>query len=157
MRNHTCDDNCTNCDLINECDHVHYEQFNFAFDIDTDTINWDDIPELDVAPEASEQLSNENKLGQNSNVSLQEIEIQERTADLEDRKSSRALNEFLKKYASKLLKYSIFAIIGLYMVDLIVTVLGKHNSKFADPLFTLLQMIITTVIGYLIGSNQNKD
>lgn len=154
-KNHTCDNNCRACDEILTCDHADFEQLDFSFDYDVDAINWNDVAEYDVAPEASKEdfETSSNKITSN----LTKIDIEERREALVDKRSARVMNEFLKKYASKLLKYSIISIIGLYIIDLLVTFFGKSNSKFADPLFTLLQTIITTVIGYLIGSNQNKD
>lgn len=156
-RNHTCDNDCSNCDFNNECDHVNYEQSGFAFDLDTENIDWDNIPEVDIEPETSETLNNSNVLQKKAQPNLQEIEIADRKEELEKKKSQRIINEFLKSYSAKLLKWSLIAIIVLYILDTIISICGLKNSDFADRLFTLLQMIITTIIGYLIGSNQEKE
>lgn len=156
-KNHICDNNCPSCDKRDECDHVNYKQFGFAFDLDAENIDWDNIPEVDVEPNTSDYLTQNEDLHRDPISKLQEIEIADKKEELEKKKSQRIINEFLKSYSAKLLKWSLIAIIVLYILDMIISTCGLKNSEFADRLFTLLQMIITTIIGYLIGSNQEKE
>lgn len=155
-KNHTCDDDCINCCHREDCEHINYEQFGFDFALDTEMIDWNTIPEVDVAPETSRNLS-ENSTTLTHSQNLKEIELQVKKEIVENKKSNRIINQFLKNYSAKLLKYSIIVIIALYIIDLLVSIAGRKNSEFADRLFTLLQMIITTNIGYLIGTNQEKE
>ena len=150
---HTCDNNCSECDSALTCDRSSYKQLDFAFDFDVEDINWETIPEVDIAPEASEEPSDAFNQRTDRNL-LEEIRAKD---EIDGHRAQRAMNKFLKEYSSKLLTGSLVAVVALYLMDLIVISCGGVNSKFADPLFTLFQTIITTVIGYLIGSNQKKD
>lgn len=156
-KDHTCDNDCKRCDHIDTCDHVNYEQFDFGFDIDADDIDWDNIPEVDIEPATSRVLTQNTDLRTDTLSNLQEIEIADKKENIEKKKSQRIINEFLKNYSAKLLKWALIAIMALYIIDLISSAMGWRSSDYTERLFSLLQMIITTIIGYLIGTNQEKE
>lgn len=158
-KDHICDNNCDSCSLIDSCEFSKYNQceFNMGFDIDVANIDWDNIPEEDIEPEVSSNYTDSESAKNVYKKNYEEIEIEVKKEELKSKESSRLLNEFLKKYSAKLLMYSLLAICILYVSDVVLKINGIPNSDYADRLFTLFQTIITTVIGYLIGTNQEKN
>ena len=129
------------------------EQLSFFQTFENQLVDWDQVIEEENPPLISSGMA---RVEVPDQIAL-ELQNKEKEEKILLDKSKRLINEFLKAISAKLLKWLLFSIIALYVIDLIVVNLGVSNSDLSERLFSLFYTLITSIFGYLIGSNQNKD
>lgn len=69
----------------------------------------------------------------------------------------RLFRIFMRRSGLRMIAVCLAILIGLYIFDVILINKGLQNSEMFNPLFELLKLIVTTLIGYVFAVSSKED